>query len=376
MKTAPGTIDGQGNVVVLPGGQSERRLSQFVRLYARRPRVPDGFQRPTGADIRRFRTRASASVDAESGSQLVSSGATATAIASTAFWPPSPISTACSPASSWPAATTPATLTAFDWRNGQLTAALGVRFRRRPRRAAGLRRPRQSQPQRRRRRRRRQGRDHFRRVVLNDNGIGLYSTGLGHGDAMHVVRHGPDPPRPEVFSVHESPSAIGHGAEPPRCAARGDILWHCARQRRRRPRRRGRHRSESPGYEFWVHQLPQRHRSLVYSATGQAALPTPSNMHDNFVVWWDADLLREPLDGTTISDWNSTRPAELRPQPRHSPAANCPQCRVEQRHQEHARPVGRHPRRLARGGHLAPLRQHGPEDLHHDHRGRRTACTR
>ena len=32
----------------------------------------------------------------------------------------------------------------------------------------------------------------------------------------------------------------------------------------------------------------------------------PSNMHQNFGVWWDADLLRETLDGTTIGDWNYT----------------------------------------------------------------------
>jgi hypothetical protein len=62
------------------------------------------------------------------------------------------------------------------------------------------------------------------------------------------------------------------------------------------------------GYEFWGAD------SNIYGAQvdGQGNVTyapiyaRPSNMHQNFGVWWDADLLRETLDGTTIGDWNYT----------------------------------------------------------------------
>jgi rhamnogalacturonan endolyase len=49
------------------------------------------------------------------------------------------------------------------------------------------------------------------------------------------------------------------------------------------------------GYEVWAAG------SSLYSAKGQNAGSAPSQ--DNFVIWWDGDLLREILDGTTISKY-------------------------------------------------------------------------
>ena len=44
---------------------------------------------------------------------------------------------------------------------------------------------------------------------LYHDGKGLYTTGLGHGDAMHVSHMDPDRPGLQVFQVHEKPSAAG-----------------------------------------------------------------------------------------------------------------------------------------------------------------------
>jgi hypothetical protein len=41
-------------------------------------------------------------------------------------------------------------------------------------------------------------------MALDDDGTGLYSTGLGHGDAMHLSDLDPSRPGLEVFQVHES----------------------------------------------------------------------------------------------------------------------------------------------------------------------------
>ncbi len=41
--------------------------------------------------------------------------------------------------------------------------------------------------------------------VIDDNGKGRYTTGLGHGDAIHLSDIDPDRPGLEVFDIHERP---------------------------------------------------------------------------------------------------------------------------------------------------------------------------
>jgi rhamnogalacturonan endolyase len=58
---------------------------------------------------------------------------------------------------------------------------------------------------------------------IDDDGKGLYSTGLGHGDAMHLSDLDPDHPGLEVFSIHERPQHP-HGASL-LDARTGAVLW-------------------------------------------------------------------------------------------------------------------------------------------------------
>ncbi len=41
-------------------------------------------------------------------------------------------------------------------------------------------------------------------VTVDDDGKGLYTTGLRHGDALHMTDMDPDHPGMEVFGIHES----------------------------------------------------------------------------------------------------------------------------------------------------------------------------
>lgn len=156
------------------------------------------------------------------------------------------------------------------------------------------------------------GRDEivFGSMVVDHDGTGLYSTGRGHGDAMHVSDLDLSNPGQEVFQVHESTSIGNHTAATLRDAATGRIL--SATYIRPADVAAGNYPDVGrgvaldidpnyPGYEFWDSYSPN-----IYSADGTAIYAKPSNMHQNFGVWWDADLLRETLDGTTISDWNYT----------------------------------------------------------------------
>ena len=185
-------------------------------------------------------------------------------------------------------------------------------------------------------------------MVVDDNGKGLFSTGLRHGDALHVGDLDPARPGLEVFGIHENEEAtvaLGHaGACAVRARGRRDHLEPAAR-RRRRPRAGRRHRSAPSGRRVLDVGAgrPARRRAAHASPTRRR--------RSNFAVWWDADPLREILDSNWIAKWD-WRSSHARP------AAHRDRRLVEQRHQVHAGAVRRHPRRLARGSDLASRRQH------------------
>ena len=139
----------------------------------------------------------------------------------------------------------------------------------------------------------------FGGCTINDNGTGLYSTGLGHGDAMHVSDLVPSRSGLEVFKVQEDPGALYGAAMWD--AKTGQILWGLAGGGDV-----GRGvaldiDSRFPGFESWT----SSHGS-IYDATGTAIFTKPSNMFINFGVWWDGDLSREIMDSATISEWSES----------------------------------------------------------------------
>lgn len=134
-------------------------------------------------------------------------------------------------------------------------------------------------------------------ATIDDNGRGLYATGLGHGDALHVADIIPSRPGLEVFMVHESPRDYGdHGVEV-HDARTGEILY--SGDGGGSDVGRGvtadidpRH----PGMESWGSS------NGLFTSAGQELSAKPRSM--NFLAWWDGDLLRELLDGTTLSKWD------------------------------------------------------------------------
>ncbi|HEU5118832.1 MAG TPA: rhamnogalacturonan lyase, partial [Isosphaeraceae bacterium] len=133
--------------------------------------------------------------------------------------------------------------------------------------------------------------------AIDDNGEGLYSTGLGHGDAIHVSDLDPTRPGLEVFDIHEH-ARHEYGIEF-RDARTGEILWGQPSADVARgmaadidPRH--------PGAECWAFGAGLRG---IWSAQGERisdAMPRSCNMG----LWWDGDPLRELLDGTTIEKWD------------------------------------------------------------------------
>ncbi|MYM35784.1 rhamnogalacturonan lyase [Duganella sp. FT94W] len=134
-------------------------------------------------------------------------------------------------------------------------------------------------------------------ATIGSDGKLLYSTGLCHGDALHVGKHQPDQPGLQVFMVHESPSCYrGHGVEM-HDAATGRILWSA--DGGGTDVGRGVCMDIDPAYpgnECWAST-----GGLMASDGRQISPLRPRAV--NFGLWWDGDLLRETLDGTRIAKW-------------------------------------------------------------------------
>lgn len=139
----------------------------------------------------------------------------------------------------------------------------------------------------------------FGACAIDDNGTGLYNTGLGHGDALHQSDMNPDRAGLEVWMVHEDPGSYGPSGLEFRAAENGGLLFGVDGQNT--DIGRGVAIDVDPnyrGYEMWGS------RGGFMSATG-AQIGTTKPTSQNFACYWDADLTREPLDGTTLYKWNS-----------------------------------------------------------------------
>lgn len=138
-------------------------------------------------------------------------------------------------------------------------------------------------------------------AVIDDDGKPYYSTGFGHGDAGHVSDLDPDLPGIEVVNIQESYDDQGLYMY---SATNKRVLWAkpsvLATTDREGPARgvsadiSAAHR----GAESWARGAV----SGVYNAKGaRTSLSTPASC--NFLSWWDGDLLRELLDGTSITKY-------------------------------------------------------------------------
>jgi rhamnogalacturonan endolyase len=138
--------------------------------------------------------------------------------------------------------------------------------------------------------------------TIGSNGRGLYSTGLGHGDAMHVSVLDPSRPGFQIFGVHENPKHP-HGAAM-RDARTGEILWSQPGGTAPAPDV-GRGLAADidprfPGYESWASGRGMNGYWNVKGAKVSDTKPRSSN----FKIWWDGDFLCEILDRNTVTKWN------------------------------------------------------------------------
>ncbi|MEU3456090.1 cellulose binding domain-containing protein [Micromonospora sp. NPDC006766] len=138
-------------------------------------------------------------------------------------------------------------------------------------------------------------------ATIDDNGRLLYSTGNGHGDALHVGDLDPSRPGLEVFKVDED------GTKPSSYfadARTGQVLWQTTPNGDN-----GRGVSDdiwagSPGAESWSAAADG-----LRNTKGQNIGRKPSSQ--NFLIWWDGDPVRELLDATKIDKYGTAGETRL-----------------------------------------------------------------
>jgi rhamnogalacturonan endolyase len=137
---------------------------------------------------------------------------------------------------------------------------------------------------------------------IDDDGTGLYTTGIGHGDAMHLGDLDPNRPGLEVFDIHEPAGTDRIGSEF-RDAATGEIIWSVT------PGDVARGCADdiyagNPGGEMWSSNtggIRDRYGSIVGRSPGST----------NFLVWWDSDVVRELLDSNHIDKYGISSDTRL-----------------------------------------------------------------
>jgi len=136
-------------------------------------------------------------------------------------------------------------------------------------------------------------------AAFDDDGKPMYTTGLGHGDAMHLSDLDPDRKGLEVWEVHEEgimKSSELHDART------GKIIWYhplagvdvgrgCAAD----------WNPNVKGAEMWSNVI-----GGYYSCKGER-IATSGTPAFNFVINWDGDDSQELLDGVRITDYASGR---------------------------------------------------------------------
>lgn len=146
-------------------------------------------------------------------------------------------------------------------------------------------------------------------MVIDDDGKPLYSTGWGHGDALHVSDLVPDNPGLEVFDIQERFDQQGMSM---RDARTGKPIFTIASIQAATT---GGDAGEGPGRgvafnidprypgaESWARGA-QMERVGMLDAHGQK-ISDRSPRSCNFAVYWDGDLLQELLDQNYVSKWN------------------------------------------------------------------------
>ena len=144
----------------------------------------------------------------------------------------------------------------------------------------------------------------YGQMTVDDDGKGLYTTGIGHADALHVSDLDPERPGMEVFGTQER---FGDAGANFRDAKTGEVIW-------KKPSIAAGDDGEGPGralaldidprykgYECWV--AGAGITGMFDCKGNKIADKTPPV---NMGIYWDGDVLSEILNATLVGKWDYT----------------------------------------------------------------------
>ena len=135
----------------------------------------------------------------------------------------------------------------------------------------------------------------YGQCAIDHDGTGLYSTGMGHGDAMHLTKFTPEAEGYQVWGCHEN----RRDGSSFRDAATGEVFFQVP------------HNSDvgrcmaadidptNYGVEMW-----SLASGGIRNVKGEVVKEDVPGLSYNMAVWWDGDLSRELLDKNYVSKYN------------------------------------------------------------------------
>ncbi len=133
-------------------------------------------------------------------------------------------------------------------------------------------------------------------ATIDHDGKGLYSTGLRHGDALHMSDLDPNRPGLEVWMADEQSSENGGIRSHFQDATDGTILWEDKGSGDNGRGCTGPLMPNIKGWQMWSGS------GGLYDVSQKTVGSMPSS--DNFTIWWGADLTRFLENGTSITPYS------------------------------------------------------------------------
>jgi len=156
-------------------------------------------------------------------------------------------------------------------------------------------------------------------MAVDNDGRGLYNTGMGHGDALHLTAFDPTKDELQVWDCHEN----RRDGSDLRNARTGEVLFQIKSRSDVGRALAADIDPTNPGLEMWStdsHGI-RNIKGEVVGTANDADDPQHQNqlvmngrwLGINFAIWWDGDLLRELLDHERVTkyDWEKHEIADV-----------------------------------------------------------------
>ena len=131
--------------------------------------------------------------------------------------------------------------------------------------------------------------------AIDHNGKGLYTTEMGHGDAIHLTHFDPSRKGLQVWDCHENK----RDGSTYRDAATGEVLFQIKDNTDVGRCMAADIDPTQPGVEMWSVAS-----GGIRNVKGEVVKDRVRGLSCNMAVWWDGDLLRELLDRNMVSKYN------------------------------------------------------------------------